>query len=175
MPALRQVADLGTSTVFQNQKGIRYAYIIHYTPIISIPGRQTSIISIAGRLSHEIFEFEASLGYIVSPCLKTGGRGWVVVVHTFNPSTWEAEAGEFLSSRPAYRVSSRKVRATQRNAISNLTLPPTPAPKNWGSKWGSGGGAHGWRDGSDLAKKDHRACTCTTFFALLLDTRFLCV
>jgi hypothetical protein len=29
----------------------------------------------------------------------------VVVVagaHTFNPSTWEAEAGEFLSSRPAW-------------------------------------------------------------------------
>jgi hypothetical protein len=25
-----------------------------------------------------------------------------VVVHTFNPSTWEAEAGEFLSSRPAW-------------------------------------------------------------------------
>jgi major histocompatibility complex class I len=26
----------------------------------------------------------------------------VVVVHAFNPSTWEAEAGEFLSSRPAW-------------------------------------------------------------------------
>jgi hypothetical protein len=25
-----------------------------------------------------------------------------VVVHAFNPSTWEAEAGEFLSSRPAW-------------------------------------------------------------------------
>jgi hypothetical protein len=25
-----------------------------------------------------------------------------VVVHSFNPSTWEAEAGEFLSSRPAW-------------------------------------------------------------------------
>jgi hypothetical protein len=24
-----------------------------------------------------------------------------VVAHAFNPSTWEAEAGEFLSSRPA--------------------------------------------------------------------------
>jgi hypothetical protein len=23
--------------------------------------------------------------------------GWAVVAHTFNPSTWEAEAGEFLS------------------------------------------------------------------------------
>jgi hypothetical protein len=25
-----------------------------------------------------------------------------VVVYTFNPSTWEAKAGEFLSSRPAW-------------------------------------------------------------------------
>jgi hypothetical protein len=24
------------------------------------------------------------------------------VAHTFNPSTWEAEAGGFLSSRPAW-------------------------------------------------------------------------
>jgi hypothetical protein len=33
-----------------------------------------------------------------------------VVAHAFNPSTWEAEAGEFMSSRPA--------RATQRNPVS---------------------------------------------------------
>jgi major histocompatibility complex class I len=26
----------------------------------------------------------------------------VVAVHAFNPSTWEAEAGRFLSSRPAW-------------------------------------------------------------------------
>jgi hypothetical protein len=26
---------------------------------------------------------------------------WAVVAHVFNPSTWEAEAGEFLSLRPA--------------------------------------------------------------------------
>jgi hypothetical protein len=25
-----------------------------------------------------------------------------VVAHAFNPSTWEAEAGEFLSSKPAW-------------------------------------------------------------------------
>jgi hypothetical protein len=25
---------------------------------------------------------------------------WAVVAHTFNPSTWEAEAGGFLSFRP---------------------------------------------------------------------------
>jgi hypothetical protein len=28
--------------------------------------------------------------------------GQVVVVHAFNPSTWEAEAGGFLSSSPAW-------------------------------------------------------------------------
>jgi hypothetical protein len=28
--------------------------------------------------------------------------GPAVVAHTFNPSTWEAEAGGFLSSRPAW-------------------------------------------------------------------------
>jgi hypothetical protein len=44
------------------------------------------------------------------PCLRKGGekeelkkeRGWAVVAHAFNPNTWEAEAGEFLSSRPAW-------------------------------------------------------------------------
>jgi hypothetical protein len=29
----------------------------------------------------------------------------VVVAHAFNPSTWEAEAGGFLSSRPAWSKS----------------------------------------------------------------------
>ena len=28
--------------------------------------------------------------------------GRAVVAHTFNPRTWEAEAGEFLSSRPVW-------------------------------------------------------------------------
>jgi hypothetical protein len=27
-----------------------------------------------------------------------------VVAHTFNPSTWEAKAGGFLSSRPAWSI-----------------------------------------------------------------------
>ena len=42
------------------------------------------------------------------------------MVHAFNPSTWEAEAGVFLSLRPAgvYRMSSRTARATQRNPVS---------------------------------------------------------
>jgi hypothetical protein len=41
-----------------------------------------------------------------------------MVAHAFNPSTWEAEAGGFLSSRPLYKVSSWTARAIQRNPIS---------------------------------------------------------
>jgi hypothetical protein len=35
------------------------------------------------------------------------------VANAFNPSTWEAEADEFLS----WRLSSRTARATQRNPV----------------------------------------------------------
>jgi hypothetical protein len=53
---------------------------------------------------------------------KVEGHRWVVV-HTFNTSTWEAEAGGFLSWKLAwsslvYRVSSRTARVTQRNPVS---------------------------------------------------------
>jgi hypothetical protein len=34
--------------------------------------------------------------------VKREGKGWVVAAHTFNPSTWEAEAGGFRSLRPAW-------------------------------------------------------------------------
>ena len=44
-----------------------------------------------------------------------------MVVHTFNPSTWEAEEGadfcEFKASL-VYRVSSRTAKATQSNPVS---------------------------------------------------------
>jgi hypothetical protein len=39
-------------------------------------------------------------GWRQKPHNKTVSR--VVVAHAFNPSTWEAEAGRFLSSRPAW-------------------------------------------------------------------------
>jgi hypothetical protein len=42
--------------------------------------------------------------------IKEVDVSWAVVAHAFNPSTREAEAGGFLSSRTA--------RATQRNPIS---------------------------------------------------------
>jgi hypothetical protein len=43
-----------------------------------------------------------------------------MVAHAFNPSTWEAEAGRFLSFEAslAYKVSSRTARAIQRNPVS---------------------------------------------------------
>jgi hypothetical protein len=34
--------------------------------------------------------------------LESDIQSWAVVVHTFNPSAREAEAGRFLSSRPAW-------------------------------------------------------------------------
>jgi len=33
---------------------------------------------------------------------KKKKKGREVMAHAFDPSTWEAEAGEFLSSRPAW-------------------------------------------------------------------------
>jgi hypothetical protein len=48
-----------------------------------------------------------------------------VVVHTFNPSTWdaEAEAGRFLfEASLVYKVSSRTARATQRNPVKKKIL-----------------------------------------------------
>jgi hypothetical protein len=52
-----------------------------------------------------------------------------VVAYTFNPSTQEAEAGGFLSSRLAWptKVSSMTARAIQRNPVSKL--PPAPPKK----------------------------------------------
>jgi hypothetical protein len=40
------------------------------------------------------------------------------MAHAFNPSTQEAEAGEFEASL-VYKVSSRTARAIQRNPVSN--------------------------------------------------------
>jgi hypothetical protein len=46
-------------------------------------------------------------------------------MHAFNPSTYEPEAGRFLSLRPSWSTeSSRTARNIQRNPISNLPPPP---------------------------------------------------
>jgi hypothetical protein len=57
---------------------------------------------------------------------------WAVVVHAFNPSTWEAEAGGFLEFAAilVYRVSSRTARATQRNPVSKQTNKQTYKKKS---------------------------------------------
>jgi hypothetical protein len=45
---------------------------------------------------------EGSLRFVQFSVLKRKKkRSQAVVAHTFNPSTWEAETGRFLSSRPA--------------------------------------------------------------------------
>jgi hypothetical protein len=46
--------------------------------------------------------------------LKNQNLSLAVVVHAFNPSTWEAEAGGFLSSRPAW---STECSRTARNPV----------------------------------------------------------
>ena len=45
------------------------------------------------------------------------------VVHTFNPSTWETEAGESLSFKDSlvYKESFRTARAAQRNPVSKTS------------------------------------------------------
>jgi hypothetical protein len=48
------------------------------------------------------------------------------VAHTFNPSTWEAEAGGFLSSRPAW--STKCVPGQPGIHRETLSQPPSPSP-----------------------------------------------
>jgi hypothetical protein len=49
-----------------------------------------------------------------------------VVAHAFNPSTWEAEAGTFLTSL-VYKV---RARATQKNPVSKNKQTNKKPPKN---------------------------------------------
>jgi hypothetical protein len=51
---------------------------------------------------------------------KSQEKKMYIYNYTFNPSTWEAEAGGFLSfkARLVYKVSFRTARATQRNLVS---------------------------------------------------------
>jgi hypothetical protein len=67
----------------------------------------------------------------------------VVVAHAFNPSTWEAEAGRFLSSRPAWSTEwvpgqpglyretlSRKTKPNQTKSNQNKTKQNKTKQKN---------------------------------------------
>jgi hypothetical protein len=57
------------------------------------------------------------LDFILQLYPEIDNSGQAVVAHAFNPSTWEEEAGGFLSSRPAW--STKWVpRATQWNPVS---------------------------------------------------------
>jgi hypothetical protein len=47
---------------------------------------------------------------------------WAVVAHAFNPSTWEAKAGRFLSSRPAW--------STEHLGGAEGTIQRNPVSKN---------------------------------------------
>jgi hypothetical protein len=69
--------------------------------------------------------------------VKTLGRA--VVVNAFNPSTWEAETGRFLSSRPAWstecclekaknKTKQKQKQKTNKNHKNKKTLEMT---KNW--------------------------------------------
>ena len=47
--------------------------------------------------------------------------GRAMVAHAFNPSTWEAEAGRFLSSRLAWSIVSSRTARTTRKILSRKT------------------------------------------------------
>jgi hypothetical protein len=71
-----------------------------------------------------------------------------VVAHTFNPSTWEAEAGGFLSSRPVWSTKwvpgqpglyretlSRKTkRERERERARTFTDTESPVHQGWGGR-----------------------------------------
>lgn len=52
-----------------------------------------------------------------SLCCQKNTLGLAMVSHAFNPNTKEAEAGKFLSSRPAWEF--QDTRAIQRNPVLN--------------------------------------------------------
>jgi hypothetical protein len=66
------------------------------------------------------------LKWILKPfSLKKKKKSRVVVVHAFNPSTPEAEAGGFLSSSPAWSTK-WTARAIQRNPVSKTKTKKKP-------------------------------------------------
>jgi hypothetical protein len=59
-------------------------------------------LSKAGTCYHPILPFRSLLDHCIHFCFKNAYASRAVVAHACNPSTREAEAGGFLSSRPAW-------------------------------------------------------------------------
>jgi hypothetical protein len=86
-----------------------------------------------------------------------GGGSWAMVVHAFNPSTWEAEAGGFLSSRPAW--STEWVPGQPGLYRETLSQKQKKNKKKTKKKKKNGGG--GWGDGMCLQQFYQGSCTET--------------
>jgi hypothetical protein len=56
-------------------------------------GRESTVLS---------WWWNQPLGAAFTICISDNVWNWVMIVHTLNPSTWKAEAGRFLSLRPAW-------------------------------------------------------------------------
>jgi hypothetical protein len=63
--------------------------------------KKPSVQSLVGGTLKTTIQKEA-LGWFPYSLREKEQGSWAVVAHAFNPSTWEAEAGGFLSSRPAW-------------------------------------------------------------------------
>jgi hypothetical protein len=57
---------------------------------------------------------------------------WAVVAQAFNPSTWEAEAGRFLNSRPAWFTYKKK-----KNQFADCQFPASLCLESSGSQMAS--------------------------------------
>jgi hypothetical protein len=84
----------------------------------------------------------------------------VAVVHAFNPSTWEAETGRFLSSRPAWstKVSSRTARAIQRNPVSGKIKRKKERKKERRKEGRKEGKKEGRKEGKEGRKEGRKLC-----------------
>jgi hypothetical protein len=55
---------------------------------------------------------------------------WAVVAYAFNPSTWEAEAGGFLSLRPAWSTEFQDSQKKKKPVLKNKTKQTNKQTKN---------------------------------------------
>jgi hypothetical protein len=83
---------------------------------------------------------------------KKEACGRAVVAHAFNPSTWEAEAGRFLSSRPAWSTEFQDSQGYTEKPCLKKTKTKTAKTKNDNKKRGVWDRNSVDEDGSDLGK-----------------------